>query len=54
MHYSGTDTIGNQNFGHYSEVSLTEGVSSIFPVGVVCTFGLLSITWLRFQSFPSL
>ena len=30
------------------------GVSCIFPVGVVCITGLLSTTWLRFQSFPLL
>ena len=30
-----TDAIGNQHFVSYSEVSLTSGVSGIFPVGVV-------------------
>ena len=30
------------------------GVSGIFLVGVVCVIGLLSTTWLRFQSFPLL
>ena len=30
------------------------GASGIFPVGVVCVTGLLSTTWLRFQSFPLL
>ena len=41
-----TDTIGNQNFVRYSKVSLTQGVSGIFPVGVVCVIGMLSAMWL--------
>jgi len=32
------DTIGNQHFVHYSEVSLTRA-SSIFPVGWYCVIG---------------
>ena len=32
-----TDTVGDQNFVCYSELSLTQGLpSGIFPVGVVC------------------
>ena len=49
-----TDTIGKQHFVPYSEVSLTQGLPVNFPVGVVCVIGLLSTTWLRFQSFPLL
>ena len=33
---------------------LYSGASGIFSVGVVCVIGLLSITWLCFQSFPLL
>ena len=45
------DTTGNQNFVRYRDVSLTQGVSGIFLVGVVCVIGLLSTAWLHFQSF---
>jgi len=45
-----TDTIGNQNFVRYRGVP-SSGFSGILPVGVVCAIGLLSTTWLRFQSF---
>ena len=31
--------------------ALSSGASGIFPVGVVCVTGLLSTTWLHFQSF---
>ena len=51
------DTIGNQHFVPYSEVSLTtcnSGASGIFPVSMVSVIGLLSTTWLCFQSFPLL
>ena len=47
-----TDTIGNQNLVLYSVPNL--GVSGIFLVGVVWIIGLLTTTWLRFQSFPLL
>ena len=40
-----TDTIGNQQFVLYSEVSLTQGLL----VGVVCVIELLSTTWLWFS-----
>ena len=37
-----TDTVGDQNFVRYSEVSLTQGLpSGIFPVGVVCVIAFL-------------
>ena len=42
------------NFVHNSEVSLTKGLPVLFPVGLVCVIGLLSATWLHFQSFPLL
>ena len=50
-----TDTIGNQYFVPYSEVSLTQGPPVYqFMVGVVCVIRLSSTTWLHFQSFPLL
>ena len=38
----------------YETFSNIQWNPSIFPVGVVCAIGLLSTTWLRFQSFPLL
>ena len=49
-----TDTIGNQHLVPYSEVSLTEGLLVYFRWAWYCVIGLLSTTWLRFQSFPLL
>ena len=50
--YSGTPLYN----GHHWEPTFVpfrpnSGASGIFPVGVVCVIGLLSTTWLRFQSF---
>ena len=42
-----TDTIG-------TKILSNSGAPGIFPVGVVWVIGLLSTTWLRFQSFPLL
>ena len=35
-------------------LALTQGASSIFPVGMVCVIWLLSAMWLCFQNFPLL
>ena len=48
------DTIGNQNFVCYREVSPPQLRGFRYISGVVCTIGLLSTTWLHFQSFPFL
>ena len=42
------NTIGNQHFVPFSVVSLN------FPVDMYSIIGLLSTTWLRFQSLPLL
>ena len=49
-----TDTIGNQHFVPYSEVSLTQGLPVYFRYTWYRIIRLLSTTWLRFQSFPLL
>ena len=51
-----TDTIGNQHFVTYSEVSLTARcpASGIFLEGEISVIRLLSKTWLHFKSFPLL
>ena len=48
-----TEAIGNQHFVLIARYP-NSGAFNIFPVGVACVVGLLSITWLHFQSFPLL
>ena len=52
---STTDTIGNQHFVPYSEVSTTRpGAFGIYPVGVVLRNQAIEHNVAVFQSFPLL